>query len=55
MNYEEQDYDEIFKAVLDDSVEMGLISKADDFSSVIANRIFHYPWRPRPAKNEIPK
>lgn len=38
MNYEEQDYDEIFKAVLDDSVEMGLISKADDFSSVIANR-----------------
>ena len=29
MNYEEQDYDEIFKAVLDDSVEMGLISKAE--------------------------
>ena len=38
MNYEEQDYDEIFSAVLDDSVEMGLISKADDFQSIITNR-----------------
>lgn len=38
MNYEEQDYDEIFSAVLEDSVEMGLISKADNFQSIIANR-----------------
>lgn len=38
MNYEEQDYDEIFQAVLEDSVEMGLISKADNFLSLIGNR-----------------
>ena len=38
MNYVEKDYEEIFEAVLEDSVENGLISRAEDFNSMIANR-----------------
>lgn len=38
MNYREKDYEEIFEAVLEDSVENGLISRADDFTALIKNR-----------------
>ena len=38
MNYEEQDYEEIFTEVLEDSVNVGLISKADNFLSLVENR-----------------
>lgn len=38
MNYTEKDYEEIFEAILEDSVENGLISRADDFQSMINNR-----------------
>lgn len=38
MNYREKDYEEIFEAVLEDSVENGLISRASDFETLIKNR-----------------
>lgn len=38
MNYREKDYEEIIQIMLDDSVENGLASKAEDFSSFIANQ-----------------
>lgn len=38
MNYREKDYEEIFQIMLDDSVENGLISRAEDFNSFIANK-----------------
>ena len=38
MNYEEKTYEEIFEAMLQDSVENGLISHAEDFEDYIANR-----------------
>ncbi|WP_458456223.1 baseplate J/gp47 family protein [Methanobrevibacter sp.] len=38
MNYEPETYDTIFEQMLDDSVENGLISKAEDFPSLIKNR-----------------
>lgn len=38
MNYREKDYEEIFEAVLEDSVENGMISRAEDFTALIKNR-----------------
>ena len=38
MNYSEKEYEEIFQSMLDDSVENGIISKAEDFKSFIANK-----------------
>jgi len=38
MNYVEKDYEEIFGLMLEDSVNNGLASKAEDFESFIANR-----------------
>ena len=38
MNYVEKTYEEIFEAALQDSLEQGLISHADDFEDFIANR-----------------
>jgi uncharacterized phage protein gp47/JayE len=38
MNYEEKTYEEIFEAALEDSLRNGLISKAEDFKSWIANK-----------------
>ncbi len=38
MNYAEKSYEEIFEIMLEDSVNQGLISKADDFTSFINNR-----------------
>lgn len=38
MNYSEKSYEEIFEIMLEDSVDQGLISKADNFTSLINNR-----------------
>lgn len=38
MNYEEKAYEEIFEEMLNDSLEKGLISHAEDFASFIANQ-----------------
>lgn len=38
MNYVEKTYEEIFETALQDSLEQGLISHADDFEDFIANR-----------------
>lgn len=38
MNYVEKKYDEIFESMLEDSVENGLISHAEDFTDFIANK-----------------
>ena len=38
MNYSEKSYEEIFEIMLEDSVNQGLISKADNFTSLINNR-----------------
>ena len=38
MNYEEKDYEEIFEEALQDSLDSGLISHAEDFEDFIANK-----------------
>lgn len=38
MNYREKQYEEIFEAMLQDSLEKGLISHADEFESYIKNK-----------------
>ena len=38
MNYTEKDYEEIFEEALQDSLESGLISHAEDFEDFIANK-----------------
>lgn len=38
MNYKEKQYEEIFEAMLEDSLEKGLISHADEFKSFINNK-----------------
>ena len=38
MNYEEKTYEEIFEAALQDSIDQGLISHADNFEDFVANR-----------------
>lgn len=37
MNYEQKEYEEIFEEMLEDSLEKGLISHAEDFQDYIAN------------------
>ena len=38
MNYTEKDYAELFEEVLQDSLEKGLISHAEEFPSYIENQ-----------------
>lgn len=38
MNYEEKSYEEIFESMLEDSLEKGLISHAEDFAAYVADK-----------------
>ena len=38
MNYTQKTFEEIFESALEDSVENGLISRAEDFLDLIDNR-----------------